>query len=75
MAITAADVSVAANGDIRWEAGGAGDGPYRALELHRYLQGLADDSVASGDDLLDITSGTPSERSTDNIITLLGNGS
>ena len=72
MAITAADVSVAANGDIRWEAAGAGDGPYTVLELHRYLQGLADDSVASGDDLLDITSGTPSERSTDNIITLLG---
>ena len=73
MAITAADVSVAANGDIRWEAAGAGDGPYRVLELHRFLQGLADDGTASGDDLLDITSGTPSERSTDNIITLLGN--
>jgi hypothetical protein len=72
MAITAADVSVAANGDIRWEAAGAGDGPYTVLELHRYLQDLADDAAASGDDLVDITSPTPSERSTDNIITLLG---
>src|SRR4030042_4531196 len=72
MVITAADVSVAANGDIRWAAGGAGDGPYTVLELHRYLQDLADQAAASGDDLLDITSGNPSERSTDNIITLLG---
>lgn len=72
MTITAADVSVAVNGDIRWEAGGAGDGPYTVLELHRFLQDLADAASSSGDDLLDITSGTPSERSTDNIITLLG---
>lgn len=72
MVITAADVSVAVNGDIRWEAGGAGDGPYTVLELHRFLQDLADQSQASGDDLVDITSETPSERSTDNIITLLG---
>jgi hypothetical protein len=72
MAITAADVSVASNGNIRWEAGGAGDGPYTVLELHRFLQDLADDAQASGDDLVDITSTTPSERSTDSIITLLG---
>jgi hypothetical protein len=42
------------------------------LQLHRFLQGLADDTSASGDDLVDITSDTPSERSTDAIITLLG---
>jgi hypothetical protein len=42
------------------------------LELHRFLQDLADQAQASGDDLVDITSDTPSERSTDNIITLLG---
>jgi len=70
LAITASDVSVAVNGDIRWEAGGAGDGPYTVLELHRYLQDLADAASSSGDDLLDITSGNPSDRSTDNIITL-----
>jgi len=72
MAITAGDVSVAANGYIRWEASGAGDGPYTVLELHRFLQDLADDQSATGDDILDITSSTPSERSTDNIITLNG---
>jgi hypothetical protein len=35
------------------------------------LQNLADDAEASGNDLIDITSSTPSERSTDNIITLI----
>lgn len=73
MAITAGDVSVATNGNIRWAASGDGDGPYTVLELHRFLQDLADDAEASGDDLVDITSDTPSERSTDNIISLLGN--
>lgn len=72
MTITAADVSVAINGDIRWAAGGAGSGPYTVLELHRYLQDLADQAAASGDDLVDITSSNPSERSTDNIVTLNG---
>jgi len=70
MTITAGDVSVSVSGDIRWAAGGAGDGPYTVLELHRYLQDLADQASASGDDLIDITSTNPSERSTDNIITL-----
>ena len=64
------DISVAANGDIRHAAG---TDNYRVLELHRFLQDLADDAIASGDDLLDITSPDPSARSTDNIITLLGN--
>jgi len=72
MTITATDVSVATNGDIRWEAGGAGDGPYTVLELHRFLQDLADQASPSGDDVVDITSTNPSERSTDNIISLLG---
>ena len=72
MAITTTDISVASNGDIRWEAAGAGDGPYTVLELHRFLQDLADNATASGDDLVDITSTTPSEKSTDNIISLLG---
>lgn len=43
---------------------------YTVLELHRWLQDLADDSAFSGNDEVDITSPTPSERSTDNIITL-----
>ncbi len=41
------------------------------IEFHRWLQGLADDAVASGDDELDITNVDPSRRSTDNIITLI----
>lgn len=70
MAITATDVSVSAGGDIRWTGGATPN--YTVLELHRFLQDLADDAQASGDDLIDITSDTPSDRSTDNIITLLG---
>lgn len=63
------DISVAANGDIRWTGTTA---TYTVLELHRFLQNLADDAAASGNDLLDITNTNPSERSTDNIITLNG---
>lgn len=70
MAISPSDVSVAANGDIRWTGGATPN--YEDIELHRFLHSLADDAQASGDDLIDITSDTPSERSTDRIITLLG---
>lgn len=73
MALVAADWTVAANGDIRYEGddhGGASPSYATVIEFHRWLQDLADDAVASGDDLLDITDSTPSERSTDNIITL-----
>jgi len=68
------DFSVAANGDIRYTGGAHGDsqaGYYTVIAFHRWLQDLADDAVSSGDDLLDITDSTPSERSTDNIITLV----
>jgi len=41
---------------------------FTVIELHRFLQDLADDASASGDDLIDITNDTPSDRSTDNII-------
>ena len=64
----ATDVSVASNGNIRYTGTVAN---YSVIELHRFLQGLADDALAAGDDLLDITNSTPSDRSTDNIITLL----
>jgi len=70
MAITATDVSVAVSGDVRWT--GDATTQYTVLELHRFLQNLADDATASGDDLVDISSATPSERSTDNIIALQG---
>jgi len=62
------DFSVAVNGDIRHTAN---TNHYTVLELHRWLQDLADDEQASGDDLIDITVFTPSARSTDNIIELL----
>lgn len=41
------------------------------IQFHRWIQGLADDAVAVGDDELDITNTDPSRRSTDNIITLI----
>lgn len=62
------DISVAANGNIRYTGTTAN---YTVIELHRFLQDLADDAVASGDDLVDISTLTPSDRSTDNIITLV----
>jgi len=62
------DFTVALNGDIRYTGGGSTY--YTVLELHRFLQSLADDEQASGNDLLDITSLDSSDRSTDNIITL-----
>ncbi len=77
MAFVAADWSIASNGDIRYTGGahGAANNPSYAtvIEFHRALQDFADQQSASGDDLLDISSLTPSDRSTDNIITLLNN--
>jgi len=69
-------MSVAANGDIRRVGGGstvhtAAPEYFTVIEFHRWLQDLADDAAAAGDDILDITDNTPSERSTDNIITLI----
>lgn len=61
------DFSVSTTGDIRHTANANN---YTVLELHRWLQDLADDAQASGDDLVDITTDTPSDRSTDNIIAL-----
>jgi hypothetical protein len=61
------DFSVSSAGDIRHVSGSS---TYTVLELHRWLQDLADNASSSGDDIMDITVATPSERSTDNIITL-----
>lgn len=63
------DFSVNASGDIRHVSGSS---TYSVLELHRWLQDLADDAEASGNDIIDISRATPSERSTDQIIQLLG---
>lgn len=62
------DFSIATSGDIRHVSGTT---TYTVLAFHRWLQDYADDQQASGNDLLDITSETPSDRSTDNIITLV----
>jgi hypothetical protein len=69
MAIIDSDLSINVSGDIRWT--GDGSTTYTVLELHRWLQDKADDASAAGDDLMDITRDNSSDRSTDNIITLL----
>ena len=68
------DIAIDLSGNIYYTGavhGAAGAGYYTVIEFHRYLQDLADDAVASGDDLIDITVDTPSDRSTDNIIAVL----
>lgn len=74
MAFVTTDWSIALNGDIRYTGDahtGATPSYATVIEFHRALQNFADQQAASGDDLLDISSLTPSERSTDNIITML----
>ena len=74
MAFDALDWTIGTNGDIRYigNAHTGGSPTYATvIEFHRALQDFADDALAAGDDLLDISSLTPSDRSTDNIITLL----
>lgn len=57
------------NGNIRL-VGGTDN--YTVLELHRWLQDLADDASSVGDDQLDITDPVPSDKAFDTIISLLG---
>ena len=61
------DFSISASGDIRYTGTGTN---YTVIAFHRWLGDLMDDAQASGNDILDITDATASERSTDNIITL-----
>ncbi len=76
MTIVATDWTIArANGNIRYigdDHNGASPSYATVIQLHRWIQNLADDASSSGDDELDITDENPSGRSTDNIITLLG---
>jgi hypothetical protein len=65
-AITADQFSVSSTGEIRYVTGAN----HTVIELHRWLGDLMDDAQAVGNDVLDITDSTASERSTDNIITL-----
>lgn len=67
------DFEIQNDADIRYIGaahGVAGAGYYTVLELHRWLQSLADDATSSGDDFMDITRNTPSDKSFDTIITL-----
>lgn len=53
----AADFSIASNGDIRHVSGTT---VYTVLEMHAWLQDLADDASATGNDLVSILSTNPS---------------
>lgn len=68
------DFEIQADKDIRYVGaahGASGAGYYTVLELHRWLQDLADDALSAGDDLLDIAKETPSDRAFDTIISLI----
>lgn len=54
----AADFSVSVLGDVRHTSGAT---IYTVLEMHAWLQDLADNSAGSGDDLLDILAPNPSK--------------
>lgn len=56
----ATDFTISTTGDIRRQAG-ASTSVYTVLELHAWLQDLADDAAASGNDLLDILAPNPSK--------------
>ncbi len=61
-------------GNIRYTGdghGGASPSYATAIEFHRWLEDLADDAEFTGDDELDIVDETPSDRSTDNIVSLI----
>jgi hypothetical protein len=78
MALDAARWSVnSTTKEIKYEAGGgtyahatAGVNYVTVLELHRWLQSLADDATAGSDDYVDITRLNPTDKKFDTIITL-----
>ncbi len=75
MAINEASWQIQNDKDIRYIGathGATGANYITVIELHRWLQNRADDaSQLNADDFMDITKDTPSDRSTDNIITLI----
>ena len=75
MAFTATDWSIdRQTGDIRYigdDHGGASPSYATVIQFHRALQDFSDDEGYGNNDELDITDTTPSERSTDNIVTLI----
>lgn len=54
------DFQISTTGDIRRQAG-ASTTVYSVLDLHAWLQDLADDAAATGNDLLDILAPNPSK--------------
>lgn len=75
MSFVAADWSLdRQTGNIRYighDHTGSAPSYSTVIEFHRAIQDFADDAGYSGNDELDITDTTPSERSTDNIVTLI----
>ena len=75
MAFVAADWSIdRQTGNIRYIGdahAGASPSYSTVIQFHRALQDFADDAGYAGNDELDIVDTTPSERSTDNIVTLI----
>lgn len=74
MALSAASWEIQNDKDIRYIGtahGTAGVNYVTVLELHRWLQDLADDAGSTGDDYMDITRDTPSDKSFDTIINLV----
>lgn len=70
----ATDFEIQNDKDIRYIGaahGATGAGYYTVLEFHRWLQDLADDASSAGDDYMDITRDTPSDKQFDTIITLI----
>ncbi len=68
------DFEIQSDKDIRYIGaahGASGAGYYSVLEFHRWLQDLADDANSTGDDLLDISKETPSDKLFETIIELL----
>ena len=67
------DFEIQNDKDIRYIGaahGVSGAGYHAVLAFHRWLQDLADDAGASGDDFMDITRDTPSDKAFDTIINL-----
>lgn len=56
----ATDFTISATGDIRRQSGASTE-VYTVLALHQWLQDLADDAAASGNDLLDILAPNPTK--------------
>lgn len=74
MALSAASWEIQNDKDIRYIGtahGTSGVNYVTVLELHRWLQDLADDASSTGDDYMDITRDTPSDKSFDTIINLV----